>query len=304
MAELFYKLGYNFDDPNDSVKDFSSNVVSHFESVPSIIEDWQSQDIADNNVGGYLTNPVANVTQSISNSANNILIILKTGSSSNIANVHNVTTDVVGTTSTITALFQNIINVSIDLILQSSNTLNGFKAHTDRISGVTNFTDYLEDNVISQKPFYSTIMAYSKVGVYIMYQTDEIANSSTVLGSMTSILVKPQLDQYDTIILTYANTINSSINVTTSGSGTEADPYTATRTSNLSLSVVTQINNDLADTNNYMNTRRTHDENFYTNLKTLINDYNTTRQFSRMGETQLDLMNNFIGTDKLKERIN
>lgn len=304
MAELFYKLGYNFSDPNGYVNDFSPNVVSHLESVPSVIEDWQSQDIADDNVGGYLQNPVGNVTQSISNTANNILIVLNTGSSTNIANVYNVTTDVVGTTPTITALFQDIINVSTSLSLQSSNTLNGFKAHTDRVSGVSNFTDYLEDSVISQKPFYSTIMAYSKVGVYIMHQTDEISNSSTVLGSMTSILVKPQLEEYNTVISTYANTINSSLTITTSGSGSMGDPFTTTRTSNLSLSVVTQIYNNLANTNNFMNTRRTHDENFFSNLRGLIGNYNTTRQFSRMGETQMELMNSFIGTDKLKERIN
>lgn len=303
MAQLFYKLGYNFDDPNDSVKNFSSNVISHFESVPEIIEDWQSQDIADNNVGGYIQNPVANVTQSISNSANNILIVLNTGSSTNIANVHNVTTDVIGTNSTITALFQDIINVSSNLSLQSSNTYR-FKAHTDRITGVTNFDDYLEDSITNEKPFYSTIMAYSKMAVYIMYQTDAISNSSTILGSMTSILVKPQLEQYDTLISTYANTINSSLTITSSGSGSMGDPYTTTRTSNLSLSVVTQIYNNLANTNNFMNTRRTHDENFYLNLKNLIRDYNITRQYSRMGETQVELMNDYIGTEKLKERIN
>ena len=40
------------------------------------------------------------------------------------------------------------------------------------------------------------------------------------------------------------------------------------------------------------------------NLKTLVTDYNTVRQFSQMGETQLDLVNNHIGTDKLLSRIN
>jgi hypothetical protein len=122
-----------------------------------------------------------------------------------------------------------------------------------------------------------------------MYQTDEVSNSSTVLGSMTSILVKPQLDGYSNTISTYANTINSSI---TAG------------VSNMTLTAATEIYNNLANTNNLMNTRRTHDENFFTNLRTLIGNYNNTRQFSRMGETQLDLMNNHIGTDKLKERIN
>lgn len=287
MAELFYKLGYNFDDPNGYVGDFSSNVISHLENVPSVIEDWQSQDIADDNVGGYLQNPVGTVTQNISSSANNIIFTLSPGA--NVANIPNLTVSISGTTPTINTVFQNILNVASSLYLQSSDATNGFKAHTDRVSGVTNFTDYLENTTINEKPFYNTIMAYSKVGVYIMYQTDEVSNSSTVLGSMTSILIKPQLDGYSNTISTYANTINSSI---TAG------------VSNMTLTAATEIYNNLANTNNLMNTRRTHDENFFTNLRTLIGNYNNTRQFSRMGETQLDLMNSHIGTDKLKDRIN
>lgn len=304
MTELYQILQYNFDDPNDSVKDFSTGAIAHLDSIPSMIEDWQSQDIANNSVNGYLKNPVSNVTANISSSSNNIINVLDTGTSSNVGNTFYVTTDVLGTTPAISNVFQDIITVSGSLITQNSNANTSFKSHTDRVSGLTNYADYLGDPTVLLKPFYITAMGYGKVAVYILYQTDGISNSSVVLGSFTSLLIKPQLEASYNLITTYANTINSSITVTSSGTGLSNSPFTTTRTSNLSSLVVTAMYNELANTNTLMNTRRTHDETFYTNLKTLVTDYNTVRQFSQMGETQLDLVNNHIGTDKLLSRIN
>jgi hypothetical protein len=304
MTELYQILQYNFDDPNGSVKDFSTDAIAHLDSIPSMIEDWQSQDIANNSVNGYLKNPVSNVTANISSSSNNIINVLDTGTSSNAVGVFYVTTDVLGTTPAISNVFQDIITVSGSLITQNSNANTSFKSHTDRVSGLTNYTDYLGDPATLLKPFYITAMGYGKVAVYILYQTDGISNSSVVLGSFTSLLIKPQLEASYNLITTYANTINSSITVTSSGTGLSNSPFTTTRTSNLSLLVVTAMYNELANTNTLMDTRRTHDETYYTNLKTLVTDYNTVRQFSQMGETQLDLVNNHIGTDKLLSRIN
>ena len=304
MTEIYQILQYNFDDPNDSVKDFSTGAIAHLDSIPSMIEDWQSQDIANNSVNGYLKNPVSNVTANISSSSNNIINVLDTGTSSNVGNTFYVTTDVLGTTLAISNVFQDIITVSGSLITQNSNANTSFKSHTDRVSGLTNYADYLGDPTVLLKPFYNTAMGYGKIAVYILYQTDGISNSSVVLGSFTSLLIKPQLEASYNLITTYANTINSSITVTSSGTGLSNSPFTTTRTSNLSSLVVTAMYNELANTNTLMNTRRTHDETFYTNLKTLVTDYNTVRQFSQMGETQLDLVNNHIGTDKLLSRIN
>jgi hypothetical protein len=304
MTELYQILQYNFDDPNGSVKDFSTDAIAHLDSIPSMIEDWQSQDIANNSVNGYLKNPVSNVTANISSSSNNIINVLDTGTSSNAAGIFYVTTDVLGTTPAISNVFQDIITVSGSLITQNSNANTSFKSHTDRVSGLTNYTDYLGDPATLLKPFYITAMGYGKVAVYILYQTDGISNSSVVLGSFTSLLIKPQLEASYNLITTYANTINSSITVTSSGTGLSNSPFTTTRTSNLSSLVVTAMYNELANTNTLMDTRRTHDETYYTNLKTLVTDYNTVRQFSQMGETQLDLVNNHIGTDKLLSRIN
>jgi hypothetical protein len=52
-----------------------------------------------------------------------------------------------------------------------------------------------------------------------------------------------------------------------------------------------------------MDTRKLHDENFYTNSRTLMDDFAKVRQFSSMGQSQTALIENYIGTDKLITRI-
>jgi hypothetical protein len=39
-------------------------------------------------------------------------------------------------------------------------------------------------------------------------------------------------------------------------------------------------------------------------IQKFVDKYNTTKKFSNMGETETYLVNNFVGTDKIKERIN
>jgi hypothetical protein len=35
-----------------------------------------------------------------------------------------------------------------------------------------------------------------------------------------------------------------------------------------------------------------------------VDEYNSVKKFTHMGETETYLVNNFVGTDKIKERIN
>jgi len=53
-----------------------------------------------------------------------------------------------------------------------------------------------------------------------------------------------------------------------------------------------------------MNSRRTADVTFYYNSQSIVNDYNTLKQFSTPGQSESYLYNNYVGTDKLKTRIN
>jgi predicted phage tail protein len=174
---------------------------------------------------------------------------------------------------------------NITSVETAANTLyldaQNFLAHTNRISGVTPYTG---DNTV---PYYNNAMNLGKTALYITNQTDNITNTAPIMGSFTSILVGPQI--YDA-----ANTMSSDYIILDAG-------VTA---NNLSNSQITQILSDIANTDTLLVTRENGDVTYFTNLVNFVNNYNAVKQFSNMGETQNYLLNNFIGTDKLKARIN
>jgi hypothetical protein len=277
MATLFSKLGYNYSDPHGDVTSLSSDTIEHLDSLPSIIEDWQAQDIADNNVGGYNQNPLGTISTSIAVSANAIL---------NVASSIEICTN-----AGVLAVMANIANSSNNLI----TTANNFKDHTDRVSGVTSYADYITEAgsaIASTKPFKDTIKGYSKLLMYVIYQTDGISNTSIMYGAQTSLFTGPEMNVYYNALSTYANIISSSIS------------YTPNVTSNLTSTQANTIYAMIANTASFMDTRRTHDETFFTNMKTMVSDYQQTRQFSNMGESETDLVSNYTGSSKILTRIN
>jgi hypothetical protein len=277
MATLFSKLGYNYSDPHGDVTSLSADTIEHLDSLPSIIEDWQSQDIADNNVGGYNQNPLGTISTSIAVSANAIL---------NVASTIEIFTNM-----GVSNVMANIANSANNLI----TTANNFKDHTDRVSGVTSYADYITEAgsaIASTKPFKDTIKGYSKLLMYVIYQTDGISNTSIMYGAQTSLFTGPDINVYYTALSTYANIINSSIS------------YTPNVTSNLTSTQANTIYAMIANTASFIDTRRTHDETFFTNMKTMVSDYQQTRQFSNMGESETDLVNNYTGSSKILTRLN
>jgi hypothetical protein len=277
MATLFQKLGYSYSDPHGDVTSLSDDTIQHLEALPPIIEDWQTQDISDSNVGGYNQNPLGTISTSIATSANAIL---------NVASTIEICTN-----AGVSAVMANIANSANNLI----TTANNFKDHTDRVSGVTSYADYITEagsTIASTKPFKDTIKGYSKLLMYVIYQTDGISNTSIMYGAQTSLFTGPEMNVYYTALSTYANIINSSIS------------YTPNVTSNLTSTQANTIYAMIANTASFIDTRRTHDETFFTNMKTMVSDYQQTRQFSNMGESETDLVNNYTGSSKILTRIN
>jgi hypothetical protein len=277
MATLFQKLGYSYSDPHGDVTSLSTDTIEHLDSLPPIIEDWQSQDIADSNVGSYNQNPLGSISTSIATSANAIL---------NVSSTIEICTN-----AGVSAVIANIANSANNLI----TTANNFKDHTDRVSGVTSYADYITEatsSIASTKPFKDTIKGYSKLLMYVIYQTDGISNTSIMYGAQTSLFTGPEMNVYYTALSTYANIINSSIS------------YTPNVTSNLTSTQANTIYAMIANTASFIDTRRTHDETFFTNMKNMVSDYQKTRQFSNMGESETDLVNNYTGSSKILTRLN
>jgi hypothetical protein len=284
-AGVFARLGYNFDDPNETIQVFSDETKAQLNAVPALLDSWAGKDLATSNVSAYYKNPVATDVQTISNSANSIVSLVTAANG------------LQGLTGTITTLFANIAITNLATVCQS------YKLHTDRLSGVRNFDDDVGANTsaIYTSPYKDPAIGYGKSAMYIVNQTDGIVNTAPILGSFTSLFVGPQINANSSIISTYYNIINNSITITQDTSGAYSNTV---HTSNLSLSVVTTIDSQLANTTIFLANRENHDKNYYANLKTVSEDYQELRKLQNLGQSESTLIEDFIGTDKLLSRLN
>ena len=173
-----------------------------------------------------------------------------------------------------TAGFDDLANTASAL----SSNASLYLTHTNKVSGVTSM-DGATDLKIN--PYYKTATAYGKQATFITNQTDGIANSSPTMGCMTSILVGPQISAN-------ANTVAADSLLVLTATQDQANT----------------IQQDLMNVSNYLNYNRTNDVAFFGRLVTMVDNYNATRSFSSMGDTETFLCNNIVGTDKLKARIN
>jgi hypothetical protein len=288
---IFDRLQYNFETSSNSIFDLSSNTQSFMNTVPSLLPDWAQQDIADSDVGGYFRNPVSTVTQNIRNTCGTLVTLLSADPGTN--------TDAVGgTTLEITNLF-GFINLNSANV--SGNNGGFFIAHTNRISGVTPLSASPETGAdTALLPHYETAMSTGQMMMYLTNQSDNISNNSPIMGSFTSILIENELDSLYSNISTYYTEISNSITIT--GTGISPDNYV--RTSNLSLSVVQNMANNISTINTTLAVRRDHDEKFYTNSRAVVDEYSQLKIFSNTGATANNLMQNYIGSDKLLTRLN
>jgi hypothetical protein len=266
---IFARLGYDEANTSSIVTPLSANVISTMNNLPPLLNTWQTADAANNDVGGYFQNPIANVTQNIWSVANTIIAI---------PGVHQVA---------------NLVNVS-----SSANALyqaaNNFYSHTNRISGVS------PDSDEPTLPHFKSAMAVSKVVMYITFQSDGIQNNAPMMGNFTSLTISNNLTISYNTISTYSGNIANSISSSSDG----GDPPVITYSSNLTSNQITTIVNNLNIATNLMDSRRNGDVNFYTNSQGIVNDYNTLKQFSTPGQSESYLYNDYVGTDKLKTRIN
>lgn len=276
----------------NGIIEFSDKVINQLNSMPQLLPDWGYEDMRDDDVGGYFKNPVANVSQDIRDTCNTLVTLLS-------ANANTNTNAVVGTTSEISTLFTTINTTSANV-----GGYNGgeFIAHTDRISGVTPLTasPSTTGRDTALLPHYDTAMSTGQLIMYLTYQSDGIQNNAPIMNSFQSILVEDDLDSLYSNISSYNTTISNSITI--SGTGTELDPYI--RTSNLTLSVVQNMSNNITTIDTTMATKRNGDEENYTLSRQMADEFNTLRQFNSIGATANNLIQNYIGSDKLLTRLN
>jgi hypothetical protein len=267
---IFARLNFDAEASGNSVQALANNTIKHMQSLPPLMTAWQQGDVANSATTGYYKNPVANATTNITNSANSIIAITGLEYSS-----------------------ANIVFTAASSLLASGNE---YRAHTDRLSGVTP----VNANTISL-PHFKTVMSTGKTMMYIVFQSDGVQNNAPIVGGLTSLYKNDDLVTFYTKIQGYSTQISNSMNSTTVDDG--INPPVTTYESNLSSTILNSMVANLSSITTFMNTRRTADVAFFNTSQEIVANYNDVKGFSNMGQTETELMN-LVGTDKLLERLN
>jgi len=265
MAESVFKnLGFNFDTAKFGDAQYLTPQTNNFlNSAPLTITTWQQNDIANNDTAStnYYKNPLANACSTIS---------------ANATLIYNFANTVVFDFASNTALASNANNTII--------SVSAFKTHTDNISGVSAMT--------SNTDVIPGLDSATSVGNYllrILNKTDGIANTTPMLGSMTSLFVSDEVNANAATIYQDYLTLTSSV----AGNG---NCYA-------SSAQVNAINNRLKVFNDFMDYRRTSDWNFFANANIIVINSIKMDKFNNLGNTQNYLIQNLIGTDRLKTNL-
>ena len=281
MATLFDRTGFNFTDTSGTITTLPNTAIQQLNTAPALVPNqWMRDDLINDNTTGYYVNPVANSCNIIWNTANTLVSI-----ANNLQGIANTT----ALWTTIYTTLGNIVDANTEMVQ--------FINHTNRISGVVPITANTD---AANKPCLEQAMQVGRALTYLIFQVDGREDNAPMLGSFTSILIANTINDYANVIVTYANTINNSITITTE---TVGEDVITTKVSNLSYAAV----NSIASTANTLNTlflqRRLHDENFYTTSNELLNEAKNVRKYENLGASESSLVDNLIGTDKLKSRL-
>jgi hypothetical protein len=270
MATIFGRLGFNSGDPTTvaGTQNYNTNVINQMNLMPPMLNSWQTTDIANSNVGGYFQNPVATVAQNIMTFANSTYVTANSCNGSSIS-------------TTITGFITSIVTKA-----NTIGTVSGpnYLYITNRQSNVVDIgTD-------TTTPHYTIAIGTGKILSYITNASDGIQNTAPIMGSFTSITLANQLNSLYSTLGTYGNIFINSID-------------TNTGFSNITLNAVTTLSTTINSISNLFTTYPAQDTAFFNNAQAVLSDYGKVSQFSKLGQTENYLLNNYIGTPKLLSRI-
>jgi hypothetical protein len=164
---------------------------------------------------------------------------------------------------------------------------NNFFAHTQRLSGLTNSAN-------SALPDFFSAISYGRTVFPILAKFENVSNNVPILGSMTSLFIESDLQGHEEELRSINSTIVSS--VTYGG----LPPGYSTSLSSGDINTIIQTMNDASNT---MNTRITHDVKFFGKVVQLSNNYMEVMKYSGFGDVEAYLVENFVGTRTLIEKL-
>jgi hypothetical protein len=177
----------------------------------------------------------------------------------------------------------NLANTANTFIIE----LTEFLAHTNRISGIS--PAYSETDEVNEtgifKPDYSSCIALGSYLMMITANTDGVRDASPMLGMFTSLYIEDELFENNWHVG------NSKVFITT-GDRTSMTP-----------TQIENVNTVIKQANTLISTRRISDENYYYETERITNEFTLLDSFQRTGNTERNLINNKIGTTKLKSIV-
>lgn len=280
-ANVFNRLSFNFDTSKfGNAAILSAETVEFLNSAPITMTDWQKSDLANGTivVTDYYKNPVINVLNQLRSNVSNLK---NTFISIAVFDFPNVQT-------------ANIISETSNLIVQ----IDMMKSHTDNVSGVTaSFGQTVEDSeLVIEYPDYDKAINLGKELVMLLNTTDGIKNATPVLGSMTSLFIKDDIEANISVIKTANTTIKNSIRLVFEGENFNV--Y-----SNISGTSSNAILGQIKTANTLIGGRREHDWNYYSEGIKLMDDYMKIVKLEDVGQTQDYLIKNLIGTESYINKI-
>lgn len=261
---LLNRLGLNFDTSRfGSGQNLSGGAANTLNLITTSsgggLPTWQQNDLAAGTINrsNYFQNPTSIYIGSMMSSANILSVAAATANDS------------------VTAAFASNLMVE----------LTSFQSHTDNISGVAVVTN-------TTYPSFQSAQNIGQLNMMTLAKSDGVSNTSSILGSYTSLFITDMLTANANVILRYSNEYANSV-ANISGN----------IVSNLANSEVINIQNYLANTQVLLNTRRNGDWTFYRNSVQLAQDVGYMQQFNGVGGTASFLLANVVGTPRLLSNI-
>lgn len=274
MAGVYALLGFDTTDPiaNSAVEQLSPSVQTQMKMMPQLLQPWQETDLISNETEQYYLNPVSNTINVIWSTSNTITNL-------SFSNVITGTINVTFSNPGVSSIMDPALMVVRDV---TQNVASRFMVHTDRMSNVIP----IDFDITS--PHYETAIGFGKLIMYIVNQTDNIQNNSPMIGSFSSLFVTDTLSDYSNTFISISNVYLGSF---------------VGNVSSLSLTDANAFSNAANQVSNTMTTYRQKDFDFFANSQMIVDRYNKVSEFNRIGQTELFLINDYIGTPNLKNNL-
>lgn len=295
QGTFFDRLGFNFDTKKfGKALTVGNQAELYYSSNPIKLKKWQKDLLMNGRFQNFFKNPISQDVEVLKND----LVTIRN------ALVYIVNANTPWGANTSTDIPEGKANLSFLLsALSTTNTtissLNGFKSHTDRLSGVTKSQ--------TDDPDYESAIRVGTNISQLVNAIDGVKDFSPILGSFTSLFVKDDIVTYSVNLKNLKNESGYSL---APSQWANANNFFVSNTGD-TIGVLLFTSNDanafsntLNTISSFVNTRKNHDKNYYLKCFDILNDYNKVNQLTSIpSPPAIVLIRDLIGTEELKKLL-